>query len=710
MKKSSAHSTHSTFVLPQIYNTNKPQQLENFLLSEDHSVCILQMPTGKGKTVCGIRKLGEVAQKLKVMGKKYEACCLMPFRVSVKEMYKYQNFLNSHLETVNVGYAMRGDKMTSPNDSVRILTVGYWLEQFLGSILQAPEGITHTNNEFLMKPSLVMVDEAHDSTWQTDLALRLLLWQLNNGAPIKIIISSATIDIADTIKTIGGKPPIIIRDEEKNINVETIFVLPRFDPVNRGKMQDSFYKEIEKAVERAFKDSHRGHVLVMMPGQEEISTLITLLEKNTVFEKAELHHLYSNMSKEEIDETIKSNNNVRKIIVSTNIVENAITIDGLVSVVDCGFRKINSIDEEGIQQLELIPASRSNLIQCYGRVGRQGKKGFAYLMMSENEFEMRDNYIQSEVHRNPLYPQLMKLYKYKLPVFSVLNHVPKFRVETDTEFLIKHGALEYVEGENDEGGVVVTKLGDIMAQLPCSIRAGHFLALVLTDESLPKVGYSTYVAVTIASWIDMNVPVFYRISRRARESQDDFGARKTELEESQREFMKEDCLITFLHIWFSSWVESSKSSLREWCKQYGIFEKTLQDMTSSVNHMISSLSALRIEIPIPDNDGCKEILENLTSVKNSLLKHLRISFSDWEFTLSSPADRFSQRCAQYRKKDDFFGPKYIIDRGAKNTTSHSESPSKEILALGLRRINPGIIFMSNIVNILHENQEDIKHS
>lgn len=675
----------SEISLPQIYNTDIPQQLENFLTSNDHSVCILQMPTGKGKTVCGIRKLGEVFQKLKNSGDIVESYCLMPFRVSVKEMFKYQNHLNQHMTPVNVGYAMRGDKVTTPNDSVRIVTVGYWLEQFLGNVTQG-------DRDYIMSPSLVMVDEAHDAQWQTDLALRLLLWQLNNGAPIKIIISSATIDVADTIKTIGSQP-LIISDEQKNTNVETIFCNPDATPVSKGKMQDSFYKEIMMTVEKAYKESNEGHILVMMPGQDEISVLTDLLENSNLLDNAEIHHLYSQMAREDIDNAIKPSKDVRKIIISTNIVENAITIDGLTAVVDCGYRKINSIDKEGVQQLELIPASKSNLIQCYGRVGRQGKKGFAYIMMSEDEFEMRDSFTQSEVHRNPLYPQLMKLYKYKLPLYSILTHVSRTRIDNDTEFLIKHKALERLSN-ND---IIVTKIGDIMAQLPCSIRAGHFLALVLTDKNLKP---SWYTAVTIASWIDMGVPMFYRINRRPKESYDNFESRSLELEESQKEYMKEDCLITMLNIWFSSWVEAyHHGGLREWCKKNGIFEKTMRDMTSSVNHIISSLSNLRFEVPIPNTEECNEILDNLVDIKKSLVGYLRVAFSDWEFSLVCPAVIFAQKFAQYRRDSDYFGPKYIIDRGTKNTTSHSTKPSKKVLALGLRRINYNLIFMSNIVNL-----------
>ena len=168
----------------------------------------------------------------------------MPFRVSVKEMYKFQEHINlKKKEDIKIGYAMRDDKKISPDDSIRLMTVGYWLEQF----------VINLDTSINQKPSFIMIDEAHDASWQTDLALRLVLWQINKGAPIKLIISSATLDIASTIKTLG-KEPVILSIEEENKNLKIEYVESKdFLELKNGKFSEEFYNQLSETVYKHIK-------------------------------------------------------------------------------------------------------------------------------------------------------------------------------------------------------------------------------------------------------------------------------------------------------------------------------------------------------------------------------------------------------------------------------------------------------------------------
>lgn len=90
----------------------------------------------------------------------------------------------------------------------------------------------------------------------------------------------------------------------------------------------------------------------------------------------------------------KSNPRVRKIVVSTNIAEASVTIDGIVYVVDCGFVKLRAFNpDSAMDALVLSPVSKSSAIQRAGRAGRV-RPGKAYRLYTESEFQkLRENNI-----------------------------------------------------------------------------------------------------------------------------------------------------------------------------------------------------------------------------------------------------------------------------------------------------------------------------
>ena len=154
--------------LPGIYSTEVPSRLYEAL--KTRPLTCLCYPTGTGKTVCALETLARIVADQASpptggAGPQVIAWALMPYRVSVKEMYHYVRKLFPHHR---FGYAMRGEQRTAADDQVRLMTVGYGLETLLAKY--RTEGFKKSES------MLVLVDEAHDDKWQTDLALRFLLW------------------------------------------------------------------------------------------------------------------------------------------------------------------------------------------------------------------------------------------------------------------------------------------------------------------------------------------------------------------------------------------------------------------------------------------------------------------------------------------------------------------------------------------------------
>ena len=171
--------------LPKMYTTDIPSKIEAFLKS-DKKVGIFYAPTGYGKTVTGCRVIAKVVNNLKKEGKTVKGEVLMPFRISVKEMFNYLIKLGEEQkEELIYGYAMGGGDKSENNETKNVVvqTIGYWLVKFLEDVDERTEKI-------------IMLDEVHDSSWQTNFVLNLLLWKIREGANIKLLISSATLDIA----------------------------------------------------------------------------------------------------------------------------------------------------------------------------------------------------------------------------------------------------------------------------------------------------------------------------------------------------------------------------------------------------------------------------------------------------------------------------------------------------------------------------------
>lgn len=688
--------------LPRIYQSGAPAALRAFLLANvGPKVAILHAPTGAGKTFSACRLSAEFVRKLRKKGVRLSANILMPFRVSVKAMHSYLMKVDAERsEGLKYGYGISGDSMRSHADDCTLQTTGYFLESFI-------------NQRVSDELKVIMLDEAHDASWQTDLVLSYLMWRIKKGDNIKLIISSATLDVQKIQLQYGVETlPIVMEEENKNhviIFNDDGFYSPISD-ISRSLAQ-TFYKVICDTVRRAYAESKTGHVLVLMPGQDEIAKAIEEMEKSYPLDaKAMVIGLHSQLSKEDITFAIADPEDpqTRKVIFSTNVVENAITINGLSAVVDSCVRKEIHVTEDGITELVMSMASKSNCIQAAGRCGRQGVKGLVYITIPEWRFESLQPFSLNEVERNPLYNQLMKIFSHSLPHNEILSHVSPTKLRRDISYLMSHGMIEEV-GENL---FAPTESGRMISRMPCGIRVGNFVVkcIEFVDEFLSKREVSKkfaqafktqfyFYACLTAAWIEHNGSVFENVFRRPQESNDDFHARLELTEEIQAELFGEDCYDTFLNIWSDS--HKAGNNFFKWCKDHRIFSKALIEIDRSTKDMARALSSiLNIDIPFMN-----EVLdfENIVgmSLKDLMLSPMVQAFNNSLFCYGGPPKRMGQK-PEYTPlvsgKRDIYGSKYIFDRSAKNGIGDGRPVNPNIVALNIRQ-KGNMFFLSSIVSI-----------
>lgn len=590
--------------LPKIFQTTLLDELA--ISIRKNKITVLRAPTGFGKTVVVNHVMSKYIIECQKTGQTVPICISsMPYRITVKEMYHY---LKKIFPENSFGYLMRGDSCIPDSDHCKLVTSGCCFELIVNMYIERE----------LKTPSIFFIDEAHDASWQTDLVLHILVWLQKKGYPIKIIISSATLDIENQLNGLDVKH-ISLPDEKANIDVAY------FDGSFR-EFDDNMKTQILNIIKNFMLETAKkiSNILIIMPGQNEITTMCEYLTEN--IKDIDVAELHSQLEKEDMEKAIEpSKNGIRKIIVSTNIVENAITIDGLGCIIDCGLRKINCIDKDGIQQLKLEKAAKSNIIQAFGRVGRQGIRGKAYVMMSEKEFEKLPNFAINEVYRNPLYNQIIRLASDKMVcnVHDIMSHISQDKIDEDINKLIEVDACIKIDQK-----LITTSYGKFMVQVSMSLTASKFLFYAMSNMDKK---YQYFYIVT-ACWIDSNSSFFYTNKKQSLTD-----AKKSPL-------CKEDCFTTMINIWNKSLAfydekegRPNYKQFNKWCKENSLFSKTLINIEKNVYHTMQKLaeiypkSSIKIQPIDPLNEeiviasfkkGLYEIFENNILRRNYYGKYL----------------------------------------------------------------------------------------
>lgn len=713
MEKNS--DSYGLFRTPKIYTTKILYELENILMSDriDSAITIVQAPTGYGKTF-GITRI--LAKVTRALGYSVPASVLMPYRAGIKPMYSYQLLANKNMEPIHIGYGMKGDKIFSRGDEVCLMTVGYWLEQFMDSLKDIGK----------IRAQIILLDEAHDPTWQTDLALRAILHAMKNGVYIKLVISSATINAVEMVKSIAGyfatgtsagRHVNVLAVDNEDANIEVHYCEDNFNCLEKGKMSDVAFRKILETLKQLW-ESVDGNIIIMLPGQAEIDNLREVLEGDPIYTSAFIVPLHSKLSSEEVDEAIYPQKNIRSIILATNMIENSITIENVNGVIDSGLRKILFIDNDGVKELRTALASKSNIKQAIGRCGRQNKRGVAHIMMTKAHYEDLAFGLTNEVHRNPLYPQIIKLLNSNIEPYMLFGDIPPEKITDNINFLAKHEALHLVtstdfqyspDSDSDFSSSSddtdswddsasdsvqfqlfsppmpsVTAIGMMMLKFPCSIRAGQFMSHVLLE--MEEKYY--YTGAVIAAWMDESNDIFYRPAKRPRQSEEDFCEIRDTIRSAQAEFYSNDCLETMLKAWYVQLTEcKSKKEISTWCREYHLFDKMITSIHSNVQSIIKAAKELGYEINKPNRAQCVELLDTLTSLKASYVPHIEKCYEEWKFEKLGPKISKSINVKDTRNK-------YVVDRALRSF--NFDIPA---VSLNLRQLNPSLISLSKIIKL-----------
>lgn len=341
---------------------------------------LLSAPTGSGKST-------RVPLMLAEAGVAERGCILVvqPRRLAARLLAGYVAKQYPCRLGQEVGYTVRFDSRRSEATRILYVTDGI-LERRL------------TEDPLLKGVSAVVFDEVHERRLSGDLCLaRVLEMQRSSRPDIGVFVMSATLELD---KLQGYLPQAtVLRAEGRLYPVEVSYLPPSPVRDNRGYVNmPPVWEQCVTAVRKLVELPDCGDVLVFLPGAYEIRRTVEILENVGWMRGRDVFALHGQLSPEAQARAVDFGERPR-VIVSTNIAETSLTIEGVRCVVDSGTaREARWDSRRGLSTLHIVPISQAQAEQRAGRAGRLGP-GRCIRLWSEAEHRRRAVFPAPEVHR-----------------------------------------------------------------------------------------------------------------------------------------------------------------------------------------------------------------------------------------------------------------------------------------------------------------------
>ena len=440
-------------------------------LRENQAV-VVESPTGSGKTTqLPVILLDAGFAERGIIG------VTQPRRIAALSVSEY---IARQLGTVFpglVGYKMRFADLTSPQTKIKIMTDGILLQEM-------------KLDPWLSKYDCIIVDEAHERSLTIDFILGLLKRVIEARRDFKVIVSSATIN-AEIFSAYFGECPIV------RIDAISYPVTLIYDPPpavsSRDAASELLLEKIASIVERVISEKRQGDILIFLPGEKLIKDCMARLQRGGAGRKLHLIPLYGRLAKEEQERVFeKAPWGKTKVIVSTNIAETSVTIDGITAVIDSGLSKLSFYNPHSFTA-SLIegPISKASANQRKGRAGRT-REGSCYRLYTRRDFENRPLFTLEEIFRTDLSEVVLRMADLGITNFEEFDFIStpgRDGLISAVETLNLLGALE---PDN-----TLSKIGKMMTEFPLSPRQSRIIVEAILKY--PRVTCETLVAAAFLS-------------------------------------------------------------------------------------------------------------------------------------------------------------------------------------------------------------------
>jgi ATP-dependent helicase HrpB len=355
-----------------------------------------------------------------------------------------------------VGWRMRLDTRIGPRTRLEVVTEG-----ILTRMLQedpALEGV-----------AAVIFDEFHERSLHADLGLVLCREaQESLDLPLKLVVMSATLDAAVVAKCLGDAP--VVEARSRCFPVEVHYLGRGLPPLPERRTLSPRELEPIAAQVRQVLDATDGDALVFLPGAPEIHRLRAQLEQGGVRD-AVIHALHGEMRIEAQQDVLEPDpQGRRKVILSTNIAETSLTIDGVRVVIDSGLARRSLFDPgTGMERLVTVRISQAAAAQRAGRAGRTAP-GSAWRLWGEGAQATLAPQTPPEILTSDLVPLALELARWGARDVIAM---PWMDAPPAAALAQARDLLRRLEAIDDSGGITAT--GDQMLATGLHPRLAHML-------------------------------------------------------------------------------------------------------------------------------------------------------------------------------------------------------------------------------------------
>ncbi len=565
----------------------------------DHQVVIVAGETGSGKTTQLPKICLELGRGLGPAGGGKLIGHTQPRRIAARSVAeRIADELGTELGDV-VGYQVRFTDRTSKASRVKLMTDGILLAEL-------------QRDRDLRKYDTLIIDEAHERSLNIDFLLGYLKRLLPRRPDLKVVITSATIDVdrfaahfdAPVVEVSGRTYPVEVR-------YRPLLELPEDDedgePVQRDQTE-----AIVDAV-RELSAEGPGDVLVFLPGEREIRDTADAFDALKT-DRLEIVPLYSRLSAADQHKVFSSHpSTVRRVVLATNVAETSLTVPGIAYVIDTGVARISRYSvRTKVQRLPIEPISQASANQRSGRCGRVSD-GIAIRLYSEEDFDGRPEFTDPEILRTNLASVILQMASLRLgdiARFPFVEPPDRRNVKAGTDLLEELGAVTADAApqrvanrrpepphRNTSQGPRLTDVGKRLARLPIDPRLGR---MILEAERLGCVRD----VLVIAAALSIQDP------RERPEEQ------RAQADQQHARFTHESSdFLTWLNLWRhikEQQKELSSSAFRRMCKREHLNYMRIREWQDYESQLRQVAKEMKLEVghpsDTPDEDGIHQAL------------------------------------------------------------------------------------------------------
>ena len=317
------------------------------------------------------------------------------------------------------GYQVRFEDVTGPRTRLRFLTEGILTRRLISDARL--EGV-----------DAVVLDEFHERHLESDLALALLRRLQSASRPdLRLIVMSATLEAAPIALFLNNCP--VVRSEGRLFPLSVTH-----EPYSAAALEG----QVAAAVQRLLAEKHDGDILVFLPGAAEIRRATrecqTLAKRHNLL----VLPLHGDLPAVEQDRAV-SPASQQKLILSTNVAESSITVEGVTAVIDSGLARVASDSHwTGLPTLTVSRISKASATQRAGRAARTAP-GRAIRLYTVEDFAKRPDHDSPEITRRELSELCLTLRALGVDnpmAMAWLNEPPHAAVERAEDLLERLGA------------------------------------------------------------------------------------------------------------------------------------------------------------------------------------------------------------------------------------------------------------------------------